>query len=106
MVGPPVLNNPYVTEWRDYADKVLRISVAWNQTTRKVESVTLHRDPECLYTRVLVGLGPDGTPDTSTKTFEVGGITDITVNGNQAKARGFEFIDDFMDNFTAGFAQP
>lgn len=63
--------SPWVQEFSDYLGRVIRITVTFDTVTRILAGVTVFRDPACLFTRILIGIGPTGTPDSSTRVFDV-----------------------------------
>jgi hypothetical protein len=90
-----VLQSPYIAEFADFADKLIRITVNFNNTTRVISGATVFRDVDCRFTRILVGLGADGRPDTTSRSFNVpAGSTAIqkAVFTNQ----GFSTIEQFQ----------
>lgn len=93
---------PYIWEAADYAGKVIRITVNFDDTTRLLSGASVFRDAACVYTKILIGKGVDGTPDSTTKSFTVpAGTTNITQN--QLNSRGFDTIEDFLAlQITAG----
>jgi hypothetical protein len=102
---PTPLSSPNVQEFSDYVGKVIRITVTFNETTRVLSGITVFRDPDCLFTRILIGLGDDGIPDTSTRTVDVPSGTTVLSNAqlNALKNRGLNTIEEFTAyQITAG----
>lgn len=64
--GDPV-TSPYVAgDWTDFTGvNRIRVTVVFDNTTRTITAINTHRDAACLYTQIAVGIGPDGTPDSS-----------------------------------------
>lgn len=90
-----VLQSPYVSEFADYAGKVIRITVAFNNSTRVISGAQVFRDADCRFTRILIGLGGDGRPDSTSRSFNVpAGTTSVgkAVFTNQ----GFDTIEEFQ----------
>jgi hypothetical protein len=100
---PPSVS-PWVQQWDDNFGKLIRLSVAFNVTTRAITGVTVFRDPGCQWTHVLIGVGADGVPDHSEKAISVPeGTTVLTAQQlNVLANRGLSTIDDFNLNLTAG----
>lgn len=74
---PP--QSPFVYEAGDYQDHVIRITVTYDNATRALTGATVFRDAACVYTHIYIGVGADGTPNTSPHQFVVpAGITSIT----------------------------
>lgn len=56
---------------------------------------TVFRDPGCAYTKVIIGVGPDGTPNTSTRIVNVpSGTTSVTAG--QLSAVGLDTVADVL----------
>lgn len=66
-----VAQSPWQYEASDYLGRRLSITITFNNATRLITGATVHRDPDCMYTRILVGVGVDGGPDSSTHVFGV-----------------------------------
>lgn len=84
----------------------IRISIPWNSSTRALQTPgTVHRDPGCLYTHIYIGLGVDGTPNSTTRVFNLTGLSgDVTFTAAQMHTRGLDTVDDILNagNITAG----
>jgi len=93
---------PYIWEAADYQAKVIRITVTFDNATRILSGASVFRDAACVYTKILVGKGVDGQPDSTTKSFTVpAGTTSVTQA--QMNSRGFTTIEDFLAlQITAG----
>lgn len=103
LVSPLVLNfGDYLYDGAD--DHVIRLTVNFDNTTHAITSVVVFRAADCLWTKVFVGLGPDGTPNTSPQVFDLTGFTGSkTFNAQQAAKQGFNTVDDILaGNITAG----
>lgn len=75
----PPPTSPWYWEAADYQGNVLSISVAFNTSTLVLLGATVSRDPDCVYSHIYLGVGADGTPDTSTHAFTVQvGTTNIS----------------------------
>jgi hypothetical protein len=66
-----VAQSPWRYEAADYLDRKLSITVTFDNATRAITGATLHRDADCMYTRIFIGVGVDGTPNSSTHVFNV-----------------------------------
>lgn len=101
--GGPV-QTPYVWDSGfDANGKGIRITLTFNNATRALSGATIVRDAGCLYRQILVGVGADGRPDSSTRAFNVPfGTTAVTQA--QLNARNLTTIEDFLAfQLTAGF---
>lgn len=67
--GDPAVS-PYVWDAADYQGRIIRVTIAYDGTG-KITGITVFRDAACLFTRILVGLGTDGTPDATDKSIPV-----------------------------------
>src|SRR5690348_2968065 len=91
---PPT--SPWVWEANDYLGRIIRISVAFNNSTFAiVNGSTVFRDPACLYTKVYVGTGNDGTVESSTHVFTVPAGT-TTLNRTAFTNNGLNTINDVI----------
>ena len=103
--GGPI-QTPYVYDsGGDFAGLHITITINFNNATRALTGAVIHRDPGCQYTKIYVGLGPDGTPDSGTHTFNVGQLNgDRSFSAAQLLAVGFSTIEDVLalGQITAG----
>lgn len=72
--GPFPITSPWAYVSPDYAGNVISVTVTFDNTQLTTDntllpllSVTVHRDPACVYRKLYFGIGPDGTPDTVTR---------------------------------------
>ncbi len=99
---PPVppSTSPYVYEIQDNWGKNFRITVFWEVIlTRLITGMTAYREPGCALTTWLLGVGPDGTPDTTDK--KIGPLAEGTtiLTGSQLELlllHGIGTIDNFV----------
>jgi hypothetical protein len=99
-----------VSPWRydsgaDYQGNHVSITINYDNTTRALLGATLHRDAGCVYTKIYIGLGADGKPDSTTHVFNVGNLTgDRSVTPAQLAAVGLSTIEDVnaLGQITAG----
>lgn len=106
--------SPYVYESADYIGLRLRIEIEYNNQTRAIQGATVLREQRivegevtdtCVYSRILLGLGPDGTPDSSTQVFEVPPGT-TQVSKQYMASIGLNVIEDvWAKQITGGFPQ-
>lgn len=64
-----------------------------------------HRDAGCQWTKLYIGLGPDGTPNSSTRVIDLSGFTgDHSFTPAQMSSVGLNTVSDIMaiGNLTAG----
>jgi hypothetical protein len=63
--GGPV-RSPYMAgNWADYQGFYISCLITFDETTRTITQIDTHRDQECQFSSIAVGIGPDGTPDSS-----------------------------------------
>lgn len=99
---PPLMTSPWVWESGDYREKIIRISVGFDPITRLVLSVQVYRDPDCVYGRVYIGLGADGTPNSTINTVPVP-IGNTSIGAAPLRRNGLSTIDDILKlQITAG----
>jgi hypothetical protein len=96
-VPAPTMNSPQVQEWSDNSGFVIRVSTFFDVTTRAITGITVFRDAACHWTRIVIGLGPDGTPDSTTRDITVPSGTRVltATQLNALASRGIATIDDF-----------
>lgn len=58
---------PFTWAGEDYAGRIIRIDIDFNQTTGELTDATTNRDDGCLFDRILFGVGEDGSPDSAPK---------------------------------------
>jgi hypothetical protein len=59
------LVTPWTYTTTDYAGLVLSVTFTFDNLLFTILTVTAHQDPGCQYNRFYIGLGADGTPDTT-----------------------------------------
>lgn len=97
MGVPSPLHSPVVETFEDYLGRQISITVTFNETTRAITGITAHRDAGCLFTKVLVGVGGDGAPDSTDKAVTVP-TGDTTLSAGQLAAlasKGLATAEDF-----------
>jgi hypothetical protein len=100
--GPVVLTSPYELAIQDNFGQIISITITFNNNTRAITGCTVYRDATCQWTKIFVGLGADGTPNTAAKTFNVPAGT-TTITPQQLSARGVNTIEDVVSyQITAG----
>lgn len=105
MRVPTPATSPRVQEFSDYVGRVIRITVAFNDVTRVITGVTVFRDADCLFTKILIGSPADGIPDDTDKVVVVPAGTTTLSAGQLAalNAKGISTIEDFQSfQITAG----
>src|SRR5687768_12141764 len=99
---PSQTTSPWSATFADYVDKVLSITITFDNTPRAITSCTVHKDAGCQYNKLLIGLGEDGSPDSTTKSFTIP-VGDTNVPVNAMAAKGIDVIEDVLGlNITAG----
>jgi|SRR6187455_3197259 len=93
--------SPWYTRFADYRDRGISISFAFDDTTRALMDATVVREDECLFDRILIGVGEDGTPNSTPNVFVCGfGATVITAF--TLAQHSLNTIFDVMTSLTAG----
>ena len=103
MQGPPSpATSPWIQEFGDYVGNVIRITITFDEITRLILSGEVYRVAECLFTKILLGVGPDGTPDSTPYQFNVPAGTTV-IPGLIFVAVGLPTIEDVQGlQITAG----
>lgn len=89
--------SPWVWQAEDFQDRVIRITVTFNVTTRAITGIVGHRDAGCLYTKILIGTS-GGSADATDKAITVP-VGDTTLTPGQLAAlasKGLSTIDDVL----------
>lgn len=93
---------PYVIAFSDYADRAISISIDFNQTTGDLTGAVTHRDSGCLYSRLLFGVGVDGSPENAPHKI-VCQTGDHNIPAGQLHAVGLDNMADVLaGQITAG----
>lgn len=102
MTENTTVTSPWSTTIPDNFGKIIRITVNFNNTTRVISGANVFRDADCQWTHIYIGLGANGTPETTDKVFTVSaGSTNLTAN--QLSQRGLNVIEDITNlQITAG----
>ena len=110
--GDPV-TTPYVVSFGDYLYRpatpnahVIRITVNFDATTRAISNASLFRSADCAYTKIYLGLGADGSPNSTGRVFDLSGFSGTrTVTGAQMAAAPYNIgtVEAFLTfQITAG----
>ena len=97
-----LIPNPWVYEASDYRGKVIRITVDWDQNDGDLITATVFRDPECVYTKIFIGLGDDGEPNKSVDNWVIPAGTNVVPGSLLKKARLRNINDIAYSQITAG----
>ena len=99
--GPP-MSSPYVWEAPDNFERVIRITLAFNDTTRALTDAVLYRDAGCQWTKIYVGVGEGGSPNRTDKVFTVP-EGESTFPSQSLRQIGLRTIEDILSvQITAG----
>jgi hypothetical protein len=99
--GSPA-TSPWVWEASDYQGRAIRITVTFDNTSRALSGATLFRASGCLFGHIYIGTGPDGSPNTTTKSFVVP-VGTRTATAAQMATVGLNTIEDILSyQITAG----
>lgn len=87
--------SPYEQRFADYQGAAIGITIEFNNGTRVIDGGVVQRDQDCLYSRILVGVGEDGNPGNTEHQWSAppGGSTTITAE--EFAAHGFTTIEEF-----------
>lgn len=93
---------PWTWSGADYAGRTISIEIDFNETTGALTGAVTHRDDGCLFTRLLFGVGQDGSPENAPHqiTCPAG---DRNVPAGQLHAVGLDSMSDVLaGQITAG----
>lgn len=93
--GPqPLIQSPHLFyEAADEEGRKISITLRFDNTTRLMIGADVARDAGCLYTRILIGTGPDGWAESTPHKFAVPIGTSI-VSALQLLANGLRTFED------------
>lgn len=94
--------SPWTSRFADWQGSAIVLTVNFNETTRAILNAKVERDEACVYTKLLIGVGPNGSPDsTDTQlTIEAG---PSSIGRGQFVEWGFDKIEDLQNTqITAG----
>lgn len=99
-VTPPP-TSPWVWQAVDNFGRFIRITLPFD-AAHALGTATVERDVGCQWAHIYIGLGADGTPNSTAHAFTVPeGMN--TVTANQLRQRGLNTIDDVIAlQITAG----
>lgn len=94
MIGDPyVPPNPWTWAANDVNGRTLAVTVNWRSNTKALSGAVITRAVGCQLTTLYIGVGADGTPNSSPNAYAVPeGTTNI--GSGQLKANGLSTIDD------------
>lgn len=101
--GDPITSPHILYQAADYQGLFIRITITFNNATRALTGATLHRDAGCTYNHLYIGVGADGSPDSTTKSFKNLPVGDTSVSAAQLAAKGLNTAEDCLAlQITAG----
>lgn len=93
---------PYSWSSADYADRVIGIVIDYNETTGNLTGATTNRADGCLFSRILIGVGEDGSPENAPHKIQCP-VGERNIPAGQLHAVGLDTIVDVLSNqITAG----
>lgn len=81
----PPMPSPWVQTFGDYLysgvdsatpDHAVQITINFDNTTRVISNAVVWRAKNCRWTKIVVGLGGDGTVETSARVFDLSTLND------------------------------
>jgi hypothetical protein len=102
VIGTYVPPNPWVWSANDPLGNTLTISIPWNANTQALQNATVTRATGCTLGHIYIGVGADGTPNTSANAYAVP-VGSSTVTANTLGKNGLNVINDVLAlQITAG----
>lgn len=92
--GPPI--SPWTYESADYQGNAITFTVVFDEATLDITSARIDRDPGCMYTKIFLGVGGDGSPNSSTRQFSVGQSTGHIVSPAELNSAGISTFTDLL----------
>lgn len=102
VAGPPT--SPLYREFTDYVGLAIRLTVTFDETTGDLLGATVDRDAGCQWSKILIGLGPDGNADSTPRNINVTNLVgQRDFSAAELHARTLDKITDITDRqITAG----
>lgn len=86
----------------DYRGNNLRVTVTYNNSTRALTGASITRDPGCVYSKIYLGVGVDGTPNSTPHQVSVP-VGTLAITTAQLAAIGLNLAEDiYALQVTAG----
>jgi hypothetical protein len=92
--GDPLLS-PWVVGFQDYLNRVVTITVNFNDATRALTNAVIHRDSGCLF-HTIVFDNPSDAVKAKRLTAPADGAGDRTYSKAQLASQGLNTIEDAM----------
>lgn len=93
-----ITTTPWVHRCVDKAGVAVTATFAFNTSTRALTSCVVTRGTTaCMYTKLWIGKGANGMPDSTTKAFTLSG-TSTTITAATLTAAGLSTIDNVLAN--------
>lgn len=94
--------SPWVSRFADWQGSAIVLTARFNEDNRQILNATVARDADCAYTKILLGVGPNGRPDDTATQFEIE-AGPSSIGRGQFVAFGFDKIEDLQAvQITAG----
>jgi len=87
--------SPYTYEAADYQGNIIRISFEFDNKSKVLRDAITYRDAACVYTKIYLGLGPDGTPNSTRTQFTLPAGTSV-ISAAKMHAVGLRVIWDVL----------
>lgn len=100
---PGIPEPPYFWQGADYADRIISVTIDYNQTTGVLTGATTTRADGCLFSRILIGVGAEsGSPEDAPHKIQCP-VGVRNVSAGQLHAVGLDTYNDVISNqITAG----
>jgi hypothetical protein len=77
-VGGDYLYDPAADPDPTRPGHAVQVTVTFDDATRALTGAVVWRAADCLWTRIVVGVGVDGAPDRAARVFDLSGLNDAT----------------------------
>jgi hypothetical protein len=99
----PPMQSPYAPEFADYQGNIIKITIVFDNATRALLSADAYRDDACIYRKIYLGKGVDGSPDSTPHVLNVASGTRHLNTQQLINVLGFTTIEQVLDvQITAG----
>jgi hypothetical protein len=82
-------------------DHAVQVTVNFNNATRAITNAVVWRASDCRWTKIVVGVGANGTPDTTTKVFDLSTLNDSTRTVTAAQMAAAPWLVTTVEQFMA-----
>lgn len=97
------MSSPWAYDSADYQGNRITLTVNFDNATRAISGAQIDRDASCVYKKIYIGIGGDGSLNSSSRVFTAGNATGHPITAAELSTAGIDTIEDlFQFQITAG----